>query len=91
MQNFIQGWKKVRGFFYEKVEKIRYFRSKKNFFIGLGWISEKPVKVVKKWLDYLLVGIIMDKAKNFCGHSMILWKMAGNLLTNGQIPLPRVL
>ena len=30
----------------------------------------------------------MDKVKNFCGHSMILLEIAGDLLTNGQIPPP---
>ena len=28
----------------------------------------------------------MDKVKNFCDHSIILWEMAGNLLTDGWIP-----
>ena len=50
------------------------------------FISGKPVKIVKKLLDYLLVGMFMDKGKIFCDHSMILWEMAGNLLTNGWIP-----
>ena len=31
----------------------------------------------------------MDKVKNFWDHSMILWEMAGNLLTNGQFVLPQ--
>ena len=34
-------------------------------------------------LNYLLVGMFMDKVKKFCDHSMILWEMAGDLLTNG--------
>ena len=29
----------------------------------------------------------MDKVKNFCEHSMILWEMAGNLVTDG-LPQP---
>ena len=32
--------------------------------------------------------MFMDKVKKFCDHSMILWEMAGDLLTNGQNPPP---
>ena len=89
----IQIWNIIRGFCYEKFEKktILRFSIPKNhnpLSACLGWISGKPVKIVKKWLDFLLVGIIMDKVKNFCCLSIILWEMAGNLLTNGQVPPP---
>ena len=52
--------------------------------LGLGWISGTPVKIVKKWLNYLVLGMFFDKVKKFCDHSMILWEMAGNLLTSGS-------
>ena len=32
--------------------------------------------------------MFMDKVKKFCDHSMILWEIAGYLLTNGQNPPP---
>ena len=37
--------------------------------------------------------MFMDKVKNFCDHSMILWEMAGDLLTSGSFwppPLHRL-
>ena len=43
-----------------------------KFSIGLGQISEKPVKIVYKLPYHLLVGIFMGKVKNFCDHSMFL-------------------
>ena len=52
---------------------------------NMGWSSGKPVKILKKWLDYLLVGMFIDKVKKFCDHSMILLEMAGDLLTNGHL------
>ena len=42
----------------------------------------------KKWLDYLVLGMFFDKVKKFCDHSMILWEMAGDLLSSGQNPPP---
>ena len=39
--------RKLEFFFMKKLKKFVIFDPKKNFFIGLGWISEKPVKVVK--------------------------------------------
>ena len=40
----------------------------------------------KKWL---LVGMFMDKVKNFCDHSMILWEMAANQKSKGTLwPTP---
>ena len=75
--NCIQIWNKKRGFCNIKVGKYWFcdFRSpqKTKFFIGLSWISGKPVKIVK---NYLLVGTFMDKVKNFCDFIMILWEMA---------------
>ena len=51
--------------------------------LRLGWISRKPVKIVKKWLNYLVLEMFLDILKKFCDHSMILWEMAGDLPTNG--------
>ena len=67
---------------------ILWFSIPKKHDLGLGWISEKPVKIVKKRIDYLVLGMFMDKVKKFCDHSMILWEMAGNLLTSGQNHTP---
>ena len=32
--------------------------------------------------------MFVDKVKNFCDHSMILWEMAGDLLTSGHFWTP---
>ena len=88
----IQIWNKITGFCYEKVEKkidFVIFDPKKSWpRLGLGWISEKRAKIVKKFFDYLVLGMFMDKVKKFCEPSLILWEMAGNLLTIGQNPPP---
>ena len=62
---------------------IKFDPKKTQSFIGLGWIFGKPVKIVKRLLYYLVLGMFMDKVKKFCDHSMILWEMAGDLLTDG--------
>ena len=56
--------------------------------LGLGWISEKRAMMVKKFLDYLVLGMFMDKVKKFCEPSLILWEMAGDLLTSGSFWTP---
>ena len=85
---------KIWGLYCKKVEKkidFVIFDPKKSWSrLGLGWISEKPEKIVKKWLNYLLLGMFIDKVKNFCDHSMILWEMAGDLLTDVLPQPPRV-
>ena len=76
---------KFGDFVVKKMKKIDFviFDPKKSWSrLGLGWISGTPVKIVKKWLDYLVLGMFFDKVKKFCDHSMILWEMAGVLLTN---------
>ena len=35
--------------------------------------------------------MFIDKVKKFCDHSMTLWEMAGDLLTNGLNPPPQLL
>ena len=78
----------------KKLKKIDFviFDPKKSWSrLGLSWISEKRAKIVKKLLDYIVLGMFMDKVKKFCDHSMILWEMAGVLLTNGlNQPPPHV-
>ena len=54
---------------------------------NMGWSSGKPVKILKKWLDYLLLGMFIDKVKKFCDHSMILWEMVGDLLSFTSVVL----
>ena len=52
---------------------------------------ENPRKIQRskvKWLYYLLVGMFMDKVKNFCDHSMTLREMTDNLLTTGHFWTP---
>ena len=71
----------------KKLKKIDFviFDPKKSWpRLGLGWISEKRAKIVKKLLDYPVPGMFMDKVKKFCEPSLILWEMAGDLLTSGQ-------
>ena len=70
----------------KKIDFVIFDPKKSKSRLGLGWISGKPVKIVKKLLDYLVLGMFMDKVKKFWDHSMILWEMAGDLLTNGQNP-----
>ena len=67
----------------KKIDFVIFDPKKSWSRLGLGWISGTPVKIVKKWLDYLVLGMFFDKVKKFCDHSMILWEMAGVLLTNG--------
>ena len=43
---------------------------------------------MKKWLYYLLVGMFMDKVKNFCDHSIPLREMTDNLQTTGHLWTP---
>ena len=78
---------KLGDFVMKKLKKINFgiFNPKKPWSrLCLGWISGKPVKIVKKWLGYLVIEMFMDRVKKFCDHSMILWEMAGDLLTSGQ-------
>ena len=64
---------RFRDFRFKKI--VIFHRSQLNF-----W---NTCPDSQKWLYYLLVDIFLDNVKNFCDYSMILWKMAGNLLTNG--------
>ena len=68
---------------WKKVDFAIFDPKKSRCLVGLGQISGKPVKIVKKLLYYLVLGMFIDKFKKFCDHSMILWEMAGVLLTNG--------
>ena len=43
-----------------------------NIFCVCLALSEKPDKIVKKSPYHLLLGMFMDKVKNFCDHSVIL-------------------
>ena len=62
---------RILGLWYASTysNRIRLFNPKQ---CGLS------VKIVKKWLYYLLLKMFIDKVKNFCDHSMILWEMAAN-------------
>ena len=92
MKILIQIWNEIIGFWNEKVEKknwfcdfrpqkiIIFYRSRPNF-----W---KTCQDSKKLPYHLLVGMFMDKVKNFCDHKMILWEMGTNLLTNGTLWSP---
>ena len=81
-----KNWQKILAAFevdfviFDPKKIIIFYRSQMNF-----W---NPFQGKKKWLDHLLVGMFMDKVKNFCNHSMILWELADGLLTNGWIPPP---
>ena len=66
---------KLEDFVMKKLKKIDFviFDPKKSWSrLGLGWISGTPVKIVKKWLDYLVLGMFFDKVKKFCDHSITL-------------------
>ena len=78
---------------WKKVDFAIFDPKKSRCLVGLGQISGKPVKVVKKLFYQLIPEMFMDKVKNFCDHSMILWEMAGDLLTDvlPQPPLPHLL
>ena len=56
----------------KKVDFAIFDPKKSRCLVGLGQISEKPVKIVKKLLYYLVLGMFIDKFKKFCDHSMIL-------------------
>ena len=73
---------------WKKVDFAIFDPKKSRCLVGLGQISGKPVKIVKKWLYQLILGMFMDKVKNFCDHSMILWEMGANLLTDGTLWSP---
>ena len=47
--------------------------------------------MVKKWPYHLLVGMFVDKVKNVCDYSMILWERGANLLTAGILWSPPLL
>ena len=83
----IQIWNKISGFCYVKIEKklVLWFLIPKhyNFILVLA-----EYKIVKKWLDYILVGMFMDKVKNFCDHSIPLREMTDNLQTTGHLWTP---
>ena len=61
----------------KKLNKSQFcdFRSNK---IVIFSVSEKSVKILKTWLYYLQFRMFIDKVKNFCDHSMILWEIAAN-------------
>jgi hypothetical protein len=60
-----------------------WFRSQKITIFHRSWLN--LWKTCQDFI-YLVVGMFMDKVKNIWDHSMILWKMAGDLLTNSQNP-----
>ena len=75
-------WNKIRDFCIDKIEKSQFcdFRSQKVAICWQSWLNFwKTCQDIKKLLYQLLVGMFMDKVKNFCDHSIILWEMAGNL------------
>ena len=76
----IQIGNKIREFCYEKVEKkIGFVIFDHNSSSVSAEFLKKPVKIVKKWLDYLLVGMFRDSRES--RFFVILWEMAGNLPT----------
>ena len=72
---------RILGLWYASTysNRIRLFNPKQ---CGLS------VKIVKKWLYYLLLKMFIDKVKNFCDHSMILWEMAANPKPTGHFWTP---
>ena len=56
----------------KKVDFVIFDPKKSRCLVGLGQISEKPVKIVKELFYQLILEMFMDKVKNFCDHSMIL-------------------
>ena len=68
---------------WKKIDFVIFDPKKSWSRLRLGWISGKPVKIVKKWLNYLVLEMFLDILKKFCDHSMILWEMAGDLPNNG--------
>ena len=73
---------------WKKVDFAIFDPKKSRCLVGLGQISGKPVKIVKKWLYQLILGMFMDNVKNFCDHSMILWEMAANRKPIGSFWTP---
>ena len=72
-------WKKL------KKSRFRDFRSKK---IVSFHRSQLNFWKTWKWLYYLQLRMFIDKVKNFCDHSMILWKMAANRKHIGSFWIP---
>ena len=51
-------------------------------------LIEISMQIVRKWLYYLQLMMFIDKVKNFCDHSMILWEMAANRKPIGSFWTP---
>ena len=72
-------------FIIKKLKKNRFcdFRFQKIIILCRFRLNFWKTCQDSKKMTYLLVGMFMDKIKNFCDHSMILWEMVGDLPSNG--------
>ena len=68
---------------FKKIDFVIFDPKKSKFFIDLSSISEKPVNIVKRLFYYLLVG--MDKVKNFCDHSIVIFDFWKTWLTLNRL------